>query len=198
MLPLNEADCQFLLRLARRELEERILSRPRPVLGDIPPALQHPSGAFVTLRMAAGLRGCIGRVEAVAPLYRTVRECTVSAAVRDSRFDPVRPEEVAGLRIEISVLSSLQQVQPGDVEVGCHGLMVSQGGKRGLLLPQVAVEWNWDRIRFLEETCAKAGLPHSAWRHGACVHAFTAQIFAEQEPGGRRLAAPGLNQHYRV
>jgi len=185
MLPLSEADCQFLIRLARRELEEKVLSKPLPALGEIPSSLERPSGAFVTLHEGGALRGCIGRVETVAPLHRTVRECALSAAVHDPRFDPVRPEDVANLHIEISVLSSFQEIQPGEIEVGRHGLLVSHGERRGLLLPQVAVEWKWNSIRFLEETCVKAELPPNAWKHGARIQAFTAQIFVEKEPKER-------------
>jgi len=156
--------------------------------------LEIPSGAFVTLRDGSGLRGCVGRVEAATPLYLTVRECALSAAFHDSRFDPVRPDEIAHLQIEISVISSLEQIQPGEIEVGRHGLMISEGASRGLLLPQVAVEWNWDRTRFLEETCGKAGLPPNAWKHGAHIFAFTAQVFAEKKLAERDWVSPGLNQ----
>lgn len=193
---LNEDARQFLLCLARCELEQTIQSTPLAALGQIPTGVHDHVGAFVTLRTASELRGCVGRVEAAAPLYQTVRECTVSAAIYDPRFDPVRPEEVTGLRIEISVLSSLQQVQPGQIEIGRHGLVVSQGEQRGLLLPQVAAEWGWDSVRFLEETCAKAGLPRNAWRLGASVQAFTAQIFREPRP--LELADFALDQRRRA
>src|SRR5579875_1469751 len=197
MLPLSETDCQFLLRLARRELEEKILAQPLPAMGEIPSSPERPSGAFVTLHEGGRLRGCIGRVETVAPLHLTVRECALSAAIHDPRFDPVRPEKVENLHIEISVLSSFQEIQPEEIEVGRHGLLVSHGGRRGLLLPQVAVEWEWDRMRFLEETCAKAGLPLDAWQRGARIQAFTAQIFAEKEPTARITACSPLNQRNR-
>jgi AmmeMemoRadiSam system protein A len=191
MLPLSEADQQFLLQLARRTLQEKIQAQSGPPLPKIPATLEKPSGAFVTLRQAGNLRGCIGRVEAVMPLHQTVRECTLSAALEDPRFDPVRPEEVPYLRIGISVLSSLQDSRPEEVEVGRHGLYISYGLRRGLLLPQVAVEWNWNRERFLEETCLKAGLPPDAWRHGSRIQTFTAQVFEEQEPIERALTRTG-------
>ncbi len=183
MPPLIESERQILLRLAREGLEEAILSKPpSTTAGEIPPALERAHSAFVTLRKDCRLRGCVGRIDATAPLYQTVRECAVGAAIQDGRFDPVLPEEVACLQVEISVLSEFQQVQPEQIEAGRHGLMVSQGVRRGLLLPQVAVEWNWDSIQFLGETCAKAGLPRNAWQQGARIHAFTAQVFAEHEP----------------
>jgi AmmeMemoRadiSam system protein A len=137
----------------------------------------------VTLRKGKRLRGCIGYVEALKPLYSTVRECAVAAALQDPRFDPLSPEELPGLRIEISVLSPLEDIQPEQVAVGRHGLLISQGLRRGLLLPQVPLEWNWDREHFLEETCMKAGLPPDAWREGARIQAFTAQVFEEPHQG---------------
>jgi AmmeMemoRadiSam system protein A len=121
-------------------------------------------------------------VEAVKPLYATVRECAVAAALHDPRFHPVAPQEVPELSLEISVLSPLAEITPEEIEVGRHGLLISRGAQRGLLLPQVAVEWHWNREQFLEETCLKAELPADAWRHGATLQAFTAQAFEEPDP----------------
>ncbi|MGH9770704.1 MAG: AmmeMemoRadiSam system protein A [Candidatus Acidiferrales bacterium] len=181
MLPLTAADQQVLLRIARRALEERIQLRSLPPPGQLPAALERPCGAFVTLHHAGSLRGCIGRFEASAPLHQTVYECAVSAALNDPRFDPVEAHEVPELRIEISVLSPLLDARPEEIEIGLHGIFVSQGARQGLLLPQVAVERGWDRIRFLEQTCLKARLDKDAWRRGARVQTFTAQVFAEGE-----------------
>ena len=142
-------------------------------------ALRTPCGAFVTLYKGRHLRGCIGHIEALRPLYVTVRDCARAAALDDPRFEPVTPAELPALQLDISVLSPLVEVAPQQVEVGRHGLLISRGAQRGLLLPQVAVEWNWDRERFLEETCLKAGLPPDAWQHGARVQAFTAQVLKE-------------------
>jgi uncharacterized protein (TIGR00296 family) len=100
----------------------------------------------------------------------------------------VAPVELPSLRIEISILSPLRDVAPQEVEVGRHGLLISRGAQRGLLLPQVAVEWDWDREQFLEETCLKAGLPGDAWKHGARIQAFTAQIL--KEPSKRASSSP--------
>lgn len=177
MLPLNEADQQRLLQLAREALEESVREFELKDVEDPGGALGEECGAFVTLWKGGRLRGCIGYIEARKPLYQTVRECALSAALRDPRFDPVNPEELPVLRLEISVLSPLFDISPDQVEMGRHGLMVSRGVQRGVLLPQVAVEWKWDRERFLEETCMKAGLPPDAWRHGARIQAFTAQAF---------------------
>jgi AmmeMemoRadiSam system protein A len=182
MLPLSEADQQTLLRLARQALVDHLSRGELPAMPEPEETLRQPCGAFVTLHKGRRLRGCIGIIEAQQPLYLTVRQCAVWAAVRDTRFSPVSREEVTELRLEISVLSPLADIAPENVEVGRHGLVVSHGAWRGLLLPQVAVEWNWNRERFLEETCRKAGLPSDAWKRGARIQAFTAQVFGEPEP----------------
>lgn len=180
MLPLTDADQQRVLGLAREALEECVRHDRLPGTEEASPALLEKCGAFVTLHKGSRLRGCIGYVEAVKPLYQTVRECAKAAALHDPRFDPVSPEELPFLRLEISVLSPLFEISSEQIEIGKHGLLVSRGMQRGLLLPQVAVEWKWTRERFLEETCGKAGLPGDAWRHGAKIQAFTAQVFAEK------------------
>ncbi len=178
MLQLDESNRQRLLHLARLALEEGVRKRELAEMEEEPEgALREFRGAFVTLWKAGRLRGCIGYVEAQKPLYQTVRECAIAAALRDPRFDPVIADELPALALEISVLSPLTDVAPDQVEVGLHGLMISRGPQRGLLLPQVAVEWKWDRERFLQETCLKAGLPPEAWRHGARIQAFTAEAF---------------------
>jgi AmmeMemoRadiSam system protein A len=179
MSPLSEPDQRALLRLARQSLEECVQRHRTPEIESPPAALRERRGAFVTLRKGHRLRGCIGIVEASQPLYQTVVECAASAALYDPRFHPVVPEELPDLHIEISVLSALVDITPYQVEVGRHGLLVSQGSTRGVLLPQVPVEWDWDRERFLEETCQKAGLPKNAWRYGARIQAFTVQIINE-------------------
>jgi uncharacterized protein len=179
MSPLNESDRLLLLSWARMALEAGVRGRER-TRADAPPGpLREPRGAFVTLMKRGRLRGCIGFIEAAKPLVRTVEECAVAAALNDPRFDPVRPEELDALHLEISVLSALVDLRPENVEVGRHGLLISQSWQRGLLLPQVAVEWKWDREQFLAATCQKAGLAPEAWRHGARIQAFTAQIFGE-------------------
>jgi len=124
-------------------------------------------GAFTTLRIGGELRGCVGYVFPNYSLYRTIAETAVAAATNDTRFTPVTQEELPKLEYEISVLSPLQPIDPEDVEVGKHGLVVTFGGRRGLLLPQVPVEHGWDREAFLAQTCVKAGLPADAWQRGA-------------------------------
>jgi AmmeMemoRadiSam system protein A len=154
-------------------------------------ALLERRGAFVTLKAAGRLRGCIGMVEAHAPLKSTVREMARAAAVGDPRFNPLRAEELDGVSIEISVLSPLRLLDsPEDIVVGVHGLVVEKGRRRGLLLPQVASEAGWDAETFLSATCEKAGLPRSAWRdEDTRIYAFTAFVFGEKKRGSPRKPA---------
>jgi AmmeMemoRadiSam system protein A len=182
---LSEADQEQLLRLARCALEAGVRNGRLPEAEVESPVLKERRGAFVTIHKAGHLRGCIGYIEALKPLYQTVAECAIAAALRDPRFDPVEPEELPLLHLEISVLSPFEEISPEKVEVGRHGLLISRGWQRGLLLPQVATEWNWDRERFLEETCLKAGLPGEAWKQGAKIQAFTAQVFGEPKASSR-------------
>ena len=178
---LDAAQRKDLLGIARRALDRYLDS------GKIPPEegargkLAAPGAAFVTLTKKGRLRGCIGYTEAVAPLFKVVQECAVAAATEDPRFPPVSQNELPSLRVEISVLTPLVPIRPEEVEVGRHGLMIAQGRMRGLLLPQVPVEWGWDRETFLDQTCVKAGLSPSAWRHGATLRAFTAEVFGEEK-----------------
>lgn len=144
--------------------------------GEFPEA----SGAFVTLKRGGRLRGCIGTLHCERPLPEEVRRVAVSAAREDPRFSPLTAAELQDLEIEVSVLGPLEPIDPSDpsaFEIGRHGLVAEQGRRRGLLLPQVATEWNWDRETFLAQTCAKAGLPLDAWRRGATIYRFEAVVF---------------------
>ncbi len=184
---LDDAQRAALLGVARRAMEGYVVAGKVPAEEGEGTAgtLAAPGAAFVTLTKNGRLRGCIGYTEAVAPLFKVVQECAVAAATEDPRFPPVSSDELRSVRVEISVLTPLFPIRPEDVEVGRHGLLVSQGRKRGLLLPQVPVEWGWDREKFLEQVCVKAGLPVSAWRQGATLWAFTAEVFGEGEkPAG--------------
>lgn len=169
---------QFLLQLAHdaitTTLDQRELQLPA-----ISEHLQQQRGAFTTLHLVGQVRGCVGYVFPVAPLFQTVIETARAAAFHDMRFLPVTREEAARLQISISVLSPLFPIQAEEVELGKHGLLVSCGNRRGLLLPQVPAEHGWDRVTFLEQTCHKAGLPPDAWQHDATLQAFTAEIFGE-------------------
>jgi AmmeMemoRadiSam system protein A len=148
------------------------------VAGDLPEA----SGAFVTIKRGGQLRGCIGTLQCRRSLAEEIERVAVSAAREDPRFPPIQSSELHDLQIEVSVLGPLERIDPCDpatIEVGRHGLVVEQGSRRGLLLPQVATEWGWDRETFLSQTCAKAGLPPDAWRRGAAVYRFDAIVFGE-------------------
>jgi|ERR1700730_9436274 uncharacterized protein len=148
----------------------------------IPPSahLAEPRGAFTTLYYRGGLRGCVGYVYPLTPLYRTVAESACGAAFNDARFRPVAREEAPELEVSLSVLSPPEPIQSEAVQIGRHGLLVSLGAYRGLLLPQVPIEHGWDRITFLEQTCRKAGLPLNAWQTGAKLEAFTAEVFGDR------------------
>jgi AmmeMemoRadiSam system protein A len=143
--------------------------------------ISEPRGVFTTVYSNHQLRGCVGYPTATMPLYRAVIETAQSAASSDPRFAPVTLSEAAHLRISISILSPLSPIPAEEVVVGRHGLIMSQAGRRGLLLPQVPVEHGWNRITFLEQTCRKAGLPPNAWKSGAEIAAFTAEVFADPE-----------------
>jgi AmmeMemoRadiSam system protein A len=145
------------------------------------PHLAEPRGAFTSLYLNGELRGCVGYVLPVSSVYRAVIDTARAAAFEDARFYPVTIEEARQLKIELSVLSPPAPISAEEVEVGRHGLLISMVGQRGLLLPQVPAERNWDRITFLEQTCRKAGLPPDAWQRGALIEAFTAEVFGEKQ-----------------
>lgn len=178
---LSAEDRATLLRLARETLTQYLADGRIPRYD--PPAdspLRTPSAVFVTLKKGGELRGCIGDVVAQMPLYLAVQRRALSAALEDPRFPPVQAAELRGLTIEVSVLSPLTPV--GDVSeivVGTHGLLIVGNGRSGLLLPQVPVEQGWDRAEFLRQVCRKAGLPDDAWRQGAQLYRFTADVFGE-------------------
>ena len=167
-----------LLHIAREAI--KLLVRENKLLNYEPqyPNLLANKGAFVTLKKKGQLRGCIGFIEPVLPLYQTVIQAALYAAYRDQRFPPVTAEELKDLEIEISVLSPLKKIKNPDlVKVGKHGLVISKGDKRGLLLPQVPVENQWSREIFLQQACLKSGLPPDAWKQGAEIYIFEAIVF---------------------
>lgn len=180
--PLSSGEKKELLRLARAALVCYLDQKALPEKAPESPRLKEGKGVFVTLRKHGDLRGCIGFIEPAAPLYQAVIQAAIYAASQDPRFDPVSRRELDALELEISVLSPLRQVTgPGEVQVGRHGLVIAQGGRRGLLLPQVPLENGWDRETFLAQGCLKAGLPPDAWRRGAQVFIFEAVVFREGE-----------------
>ena len=169
----------LLLRLAHDSILSALEKREIPI--DPPTAhLSEPRGVFTSLYLRGELRGCVGYVFPKDPVYRAVAETARAAAFEDTRFYPVTLPEAQALEIELSILSPPQAILAEAVEIGRHGLLISMGGQRGLLLPQVPVEHNWDRLTFLEHTCRKAGLPLDAWKNGAKVEAFTAEVFGDK------------------
>jgi AmmeMemoRadiSam system protein A len=144
------------------------------------PHLAEPRGAFTTIYFQKVLRGCVGYVLPVASVYRTVAETARAAAFEDTRFSPITIEEAPGVDVSLSILSPLRVIKPEEVEIGVHGLVVVHAGRRGLLLPQVPVEHQWDRVTFIQQTCRKAGLPLDAWQEGATLEAFTAEVFGDR------------------
>ncbi len=182
---------RLLLGIAHRAILARWDNAPLPEPYALPAELSEPRGVFTTLYLRSGelgsdnagrqLRGCVGYAMPIAPLYRAVAETARVAAFEDSRFPPVSREEAAELDISLSVLSPMCAIHPDVVEVGRHGLLISEGDHRGLLLPQVAVEHGWDREQFLGQTCRKAGLPLDAWRKSATLQAFTAEVFGDAD-----------------
>jgi AmmeMemoRadiSam system protein A len=140
------------------------------------------AGAFVTLRLNGHLRGCIGYPESDLPLVDVIERCALSAAISDPRFPPVTPDEWSGIDLEVSVLGPIEPVgDVKDVIVGRHGVIVEFGRRRGLLLPQVAIEWSWSAEELASQACAKAGLPRDAWRKGAKLFKFEAEVFGESD-----------------
>lgn len=186
MPSLFEADRRALLELARQAIAEAVSHQRRTLKISPGGIFSEKRGVFVTLHARGRLRGCIGVVEANESLGDAVARCAASAALQDPRFSPVKPEELPELEIEISLLSTPQPIRPEEVEIGRHGLLISNGAHRGLLLPQVAVEHKFGREQFLEETCYKAGLPAGAWQQPETeILAFTCEVFSEGEPYGQ-------------
>ena len=179
----SSAERELLLQIARAAMAAHVRgsAQPAPRASGV---LAREGGAFVTLRLWGALRGCIGHVTVNEPLGRVIPRCAVAACSSDPRFDPVTAAELPRVALEISLLEPLEAIAGArDVEIGRHGLVVERGRQRGLLLPQVATDWGWDREAFLAETCQKAGLPRDAWKHGATLWRFEAEVFGEPEAG---------------
>jgi AmmeMemoRadiSam system protein A len=174
-----------LLKIARQSIEAVLDGRRAEVdLAAVDEPLRRPSGAFVSLHTADGdLRGCIGSIQPVAPLCQAVVSNAINAAFRDPRFHPLRKDELTNVLIEISVMSPIEPIASvEEIVVGRDGLIIRRGAHAGLLLPQVATEYGWDRETFLRHTCIKAGLPPETWRSKECrIERFSAEVFGEQE-----------------
>jgi AmmeMemoRadiSam system protein A len=173
---------QNLLKLARTTIENRLKKEQKKLDFKFP---QLKAGAFVTLHKQGELRGCIGTFRSDRNLEDVVRDMAIAAAFEDPRFSPLEPEELDEVDIEISVLSPLREIKDvNEIEVGKHGLYISRGFRSGVLLPQVATEYNWDRETFLVHTCLKAGLPEDAWKDPKTkIEVFTAEVFGERGQG---------------
>ncbi|MCJ7682252.1 MAG: AmmeMemoRadiSam system protein A [Candidatus Aminicenantes bacterium] len=179
-LLLDKRQQNCLLRLARKAIEQYLLSGKTITPDKKNPCFPQQRGAFVTLKKGGKLRGCIGYPLPVKSLDETIIEMAVAASTEDPRFPVMKIKELPETKIEISVLGLPRPIRDvSEIKIGAHGIIVSQGPFKGLLLPQVPLEWNWDRKTFLRHGCLKAGLDEDAWEKEATVEIFTAQVFGE-------------------
>ncbi len=179
-LEISDNEKQFLIQVVRDVIRVSIEGgeySPSPFQSEL---FNRKYGLFVSLHKHGELRGCIGYVEGIKPLLQAVIDMAEAAAFRDPRFEPVTSDELEDLEIEISVLSPLQEIKSVDeIVIGEHGLVIERGFAKGLLLPQVATEYNWDRETFLEHICVKAGLPKDAWQDPKSkIYTFSAVVFS--------------------
>jgi AmmeMemoRadiSam system protein A len=183
---LSLEDRRRLLEEARAAAADALAGRPHPIVAP-EGVFALRAGVFVSFHLDGALRGCIGHPDGNQTLATVVPQCAVAAATGDPRFDPVSDAELDRCVIELSVLGPISEVRdPADIVVGRHGLIAEQGWRRGLLLPQVAVEYGWDREAFLARTCGKAGLPADAWKRGATISSFEAEVFDDADAAWRR------------
>ena len=175
----SQEERRLLLRIAHASIEAAVSNQDFRSDAALTAHLKEPRGAFTTIHLEGQLHGCVGYILPSLPLHETVAETAASAAMNDPRFVPLTPAEAKLVKLEISVLSRPFPITPEQVQPGVHGLIVSDGRRRGLLLPQVAPEHGWDAEQFLSHTCLKARLPADAWRRGARIEAFTAEIFSD-------------------
>lgn len=180
---LDERQRRQLLKMARQSIEDHLAHRSPTVITNLDAALGNPGAAFVTLRRAQELRGCVGYIEPLYPLWETVSRCAVAAASEDHRFHPVTLLELPRLEIAVSVLTPVEPMRDlSGLEIGRHGLMVRHGARRGLLLPEVACERAWDGKTFLRETCRKAGLGQEVLEDpGLEIFLFETERFCETD-----------------
>ncbi|MDQ7786604.1 MAG: AmmeMemoRadiSam system protein B [Thermodesulfovibrionales bacterium] len=174
--PYTEVEKKELLSLAKNAIAEHVTNGKTPDKEISNPKLRADGAVFVTIKKNGSLRGCIGNIQAVMPLYESVIKNAIAASSSDPRFPPLTQEEIKDIEVEISILSPLSPLRDvKDIQVGRHGLFIRKGIQRGLLLPQVATEYGWDRETFLDQLCVKAGLPKGAWQD-AELYRFTAEI----------------------
>jgi len=185
--------------MARRALEARVLGDPRPSF-EIGGALERPHGAFVTIYCGGELRGCLGRLESDWAVFRVVAHLAEAVGDSDPRFEPVTREDLPEIDIEISILTPEREVHSIDeIEIGRHGLVIEQGARRGLLLPQVPLEYHWDLRTFVEQTCLKAGLPPDAWRRDALRQPLGALSSSMDRPSSPSIVSvPGGSKGARL
>lgn len=178
---MNHDNQQKLLTLARQAIDNCLQQKNLTPQVEHDPQLTQMAGCFVTIKINGQLRGCIGTFIGSQPLYREVARMAVAAATQDPRFSPMTATDLGSYHLDISVLSPLEKItDPRLIEVGKHGIYLEQNGKRGVLLPQAATEYGWDRQTFLEQTCKKAGLPGDAWQAGETIlFVFTAEVIEE-------------------
>jgi AmmeMemoRadiSam system protein A len=178
--PLSREQEKSLLRLARLAITLYLQDGSSPAMETDDPTLKQKRGAFVTLKAKNKLRGCIGYPLPHKSLFETIVDVAISAATKDIRFSPLQQDELQETQIEISVLSQPKLIKDiSEVEVGKHGIIVTRGPHKGLLLPQVPGEWGWDRDTFLGHGCMKAGIEENAWKKDAQIEIFSAQVFSE-------------------
>jgi AmmeMemoRadiSam system protein A len=177
---LTKKERKELLKIARETVVDYVTTRKIPGVVSTSPGLNLHSGCFVTIKLKGELRGCIGNFVSEQPLYLLVQEMAISAATNDPRFYPMKVEDLADFTLDISVLSPLEKAASvDDIKVGTHGIFIVKGSYRGVLLPQVATEYGWNRDQFLQHTCIKAGLPKDAWKGECDIYIFSAQVFGE-------------------
>lgn len=178
---LNAHEKQVLLAIARQAIIHGVRTGQEYIEPREEKVLNQRNGCFVTIKQNGQLRGCIGNFQSELPLFKEVAQMAQASAAKDPRFYPLKEQDLDNFTLEISVLSPLHKIEDiEDIEVGKHGIYIEKSFYRGVLLPQVATEHNWDRQTFLKQTCIKAGLPTDAWKaEDADIYVFSAQVFGE-------------------
>lgn len=177
---LSDTEKAKLLAIARECIISHVKGTQAPKFDITEENLAANRGCFVTIKSGGKLRGCLGQFTSEKPLHHLVREMAIAAATRDPRFYPLQSGDLENIELEISVLSPLTKIDSiEEIEVGKHGLYIEKNFYRGVLLPQVAVEYGWDRNTFLEQTCLKAGLEKNDWKEETDIYIFSAEVFGE-------------------
>ena len=178
---LTNKEQKELLKIARETIITHVSGNTPPAATSTSPGLSIKSGCFVTIKKQGQLRGCIGNFVSDKPLFLLVQEMAISSATRDPRFYPMKAPDLDDFKLEISVLSPMKKITSvEEIVVGRHGIYIIKNSNRGVLLPQVATEYGWDRETFLKHTCLKAGLPDNAWQKDCDIYIFSAQVFGEK------------------